>query len=100
MRCSARSGGRRAGRGGGPVAWDPFEMGVRAIVGQQISVAAARTILGRIVVRAGRRLAAPAAGLTHLFPSARAIADADLERVGLPGARARALRAFAAAVAD
>lgn len=92
----------RMGRAGVrlPVAWDPFEMGVRAIVGQQISVAAARTILGRIVARTGTPLEAPEPGLTHLFPDARGLADAELERFGLPGARARTVRAFAAAVAD
>lgn len=82
-----------------PVAWDPFEMGVRAIVGQQISVPAARTILGRIVARTGTPLAAPEPGLTHLFPAPRVLAEADLDRLGLTGARARSVRAFAAAVA-
>ncbi len=92
----------RLGRAGVrlPVAWDPFEMGVRAIVGQQISVAAARTILGRIVRLAGTPLATPSHGLTHLFPDARALAASDLAGAGLPGARVRSLRAFAAAVAD
>ena len=82
-----------------PVAWDPFEMGVRAIVGQQISVAAARTILGRLVVIAGTPLATSSPGLTHLFPSATALANADLTRTGLPAARRDSLRAFSAEVA-
>jgi len=91
----------RLGRAGVrlPVAWDPFEMGVRAIVGQQISVPAARTILGRIVRLAGTPLATADDGLTHLFPDARTLATADLAGAGLPGARVRSLRAFATAVA-
>jgi 3-methyladenine DNA glycosylase/8-oxoguanine DNA glycosylase len=85
-----------------PGAWDPFEVAVRAVLGQQISVAGARTIAGRLVALCGRRLPArrAAPGLTHLFPSARAVAAADLSRVGLPRARAAALRSFAGAVAD
>lgn len=92
----------RMGRAGVrlPVAWDPFEMGVRAIVGQQISVPAARTILGRIVAKTGTAVPSPEPGLTHLFPEARVLAGAEFERLGLPGARARSVRVFAAAVAN
>ncbi|HEY3349543.1 MAG TPA: AlkA N-terminal domain-containing protein [Thermoanaerobaculia bacterium] len=85
-----------------PGAWNPFEVAVRAVLGQQISVAGARTLAGRLVALCGRalpkRLARP--GLTHVFPSPAAVADADVARVGLPRARAAALRAFARAVAD
>ncbi|HUL52704.1 MAG TPA: Ada metal-binding domain-containing protein, partial [Opitutaceae bacterium] len=59
-------------------AWDAFEMGVRAIVGQQISVAAARTLLGRIVERCGERLPFADESLTHLFPTPVALAACDL----------------------
>jgi len=83
-----------------PGSFDPFEAGVRALVGQQVSVAAARTLLGRVVASHGTPLARPAGGLTHLFPSAAALAGAPLERLGLTGKRAEALRSFAAAVAD
>jgi len=83
-----------------PGSFDPFEAGVRALVGQQVSVAAARTLLGRIVAVHGAPLEPPADTLTHLFPSPRALADAPLERLGLTGPRARALRSFATAVAD
>ncbi len=85
-----------------PGAWDPFEIAVRAVLGQQISVAGARTLAGRLVALAGRPLPARIArpGLTHVFPSPRAVAEADLSRVGLPRARAAALQAFARAVAD
>ena len=84
-----------------PGAWDPFEVSVRAVLGQQISVAGARTLAGRLVALAGRPLPARREpGLTHVFPSPRAVAEADLSRVGLPRARAAALKSFARAVAD
>jgi AraC family transcriptional regulator of adaptative response / DNA-3-methyladenine glycosylase II len=70
---------------------DPFEAAVRVVVGQQVSVAAARTALGRIVADLGEPLAAADGGLTHRFPAAEAIADCDPARLPLPGARARAL---------
>jgi AraC family transcriptional regulator of adaptative response / DNA-3-methyladenine glycosylase II len=84
-----------------PGAWDPFETGVRAIVGQQVSVAGATTLTGRIAARHGTP--APgvgAAGLAHLFPSARTLAGGDLSGLGLTTARAAAVGAFARAVAD
>ncbi len=83
-----------------PGSFDLFEAGVRALVGQQVSVAAARTLLGRIVRSHGVPLAHPSGALTHLFPPAEALAGAALERLGLTGQRAAALRSFAAAVAD
>jgi AraC family transcriptional regulator of adaptative response / DNA-3-methyladenine glycosylase II len=82
-------------------AWDPFETGVRAIVGQRVSVAAATTFAGRIVRRHGTPVRGlEAFGLTHLFPSADALAQADLDGLGLTAARAGAIRAFARAVAS
>jgi AraC family transcriptional regulator of adaptative response / DNA-3-methyladenine glycosylase II len=84
-----------------PGTWDPFETGVRAIIGQQISIAAANTIAGRLVERHGCPVAGlRPLGLTHTFPSAEALADADLDGLGLTRGRARAVRAFARAVAD
>jgi AraC family transcriptional regulator, regulatory protein of adaptative response / DNA-3-methyladenine glycosylase II len=83
-----------------PGAWDAFECAVRAIVGQQVSVAAGRTLVTRLVERAGTRLARPIDGLTHLFPSPEALAGADLAGLGLVSARARTLSAMARAVAD
>jgi AraC family transcriptional regulator of adaptative response / DNA-3-methyladenine glycosylase II len=73
---------------------------VRAVLGQQVSVAAARTLAGRLVARAGRPVPGGADGLTHLFPPPAAIADVDLDGLGLTGARVRALRALARAVLD
>jgi AraC family transcriptional regulator of adaptative response / DNA-3-methyladenine glycosylase II len=94
---------RRAIPGAGvrvPGAWDPFELGVRALLGQQVSVAAAGTLAARLVRSCGAPLPAPVGPLTHLFPAPAAVAAAPLERLGLTRARAAALRAFAAAVAD
>lgn len=80
-----------------PGAWDPFEIAVRGIVGQQISVVGATTLMGRLVERCGERIDV-AAGVTHLFPTPAALADADLAGVGMPAARIAALRALARAV--
>ncbi|MGC5013637.1 AlkA N-terminal domain-containing protein [Streptosporangium sp. DT93] len=83
-----------------PGAWDGFEMAVRAVVGQQISVAGARTLLGRVTARAG----SPASAVTRpepglLFPDAARLAEADLDGLGLTGRRTATLRALAAKVA-
>lgn len=83
-----------------PGAWDAFELGVRALLGQQVSVAAARTLAARLVRACGSPLSRPVGALTHVFPSPAAVAAAPLERLGLPRARAAALRGFARAVAD
>jgi 3-methyladenine DNA glycosylase/8-oxoguanine DNA glycosylase len=82
-----------------PGTWDPYETGVRAIVGQQVSVAGASTVTARVVQRVGTPVAGwEAVGVTHLFPGPGTLADADLAGIGMPGARAEAIRAFAAAV--
>ena len=82
-------------------AWDAFEVGVRAIVGQQVSVAGATTMVGRLVERLGTpvRGLAPM-GLTHLFPTPSELRAADLSGLGLTSARQEAIRSFAAAVDD
>ena len=83
-----------------PGTWDPFEVGVRAIVGQQVSVAGASTIIARLVERHGTPVAGLAEWrLTALFPSPATLADADLDGLGLTTARAAAIRTFAIAVA-
>jgi AraC family transcriptional regulator of adaptative response / DNA-3-methyladenine glycosylase II len=82
-----------------PGTWDPFETAVRAIIGQQISVAGATTIIGRLVQRHGEPVAGlDALGLTHTFPPADVLATADLRSLGLPDARAAAIGEFAQAV--
>jgi AraC family transcriptional regulator of adaptative response / DNA-3-methyladenine glycosylase II len=83
-----------------PGAWDPFELGVRALLGQQVSVAAARTLAGRLVRACGAPLPAAQGALTHVFPTPAAVVSAPLGSLGLTRARAGALRTFARAVAD
>jgi AraC family transcriptional regulator of adaptative response / DNA-3-methyladenine glycosylase II len=83
-----------------PGAWDGFELGIRAILGQQISVRGASTLAGRLVERYGRRLESAPAGVTHLFPRAEDLARANLASIGLPQKRAEALSAFSAEVAS
>jgi AraC family transcriptional regulator of adaptative response / DNA-3-methyladenine glycosylase II len=83
-----------------PGAFDSFELGIRAILGQQISVAGASTLAGRLVARFGRRLNTGRIGVTHLFPRAKDLARADLASIGLPQKRAQTLAAFSEAVAQ
>jgi DNA-3-methyladenine glycosylase II len=74
-----------------PGAWSAFEIAVRAIVGQQVSVKAATTILGRLVDQLS---------VDSLFPTPAALADANLAGIGMPGRRIAALQGFARALAD
>lgn len=78
---------------------DPFELAVRAIVGQQVSVAAARTLASRLVDRWGERMAEPRSGLAQAFPTAKQLRKASLEEIGLPRTRATAIRGLADASA-
>jgi AraC family transcriptional regulator of adaptative response / DNA-3-methyladenine glycosylase II len=83
-----------------PGTWDPFETGIRAIVGQQVSVRGATTLAGRIVERLGTPVPGLQAwGLTHTFPTATTLAEGDLDGLGFTGGRITALRSFSAAVA-
>jgi len=82
---------------------DGFELAVRAIVGQQVSVRAARTLLGRIAARFGEPLAPAGRDLAVVFPAAARIAAArpgELSELGLLPARARTVVALATAVAQ
>lgn len=86
-----------------PGCWDPFEIAVRAILGQQVSVAAATTLAGRLAGRYGEPLAAREDrpdSLARLFPTPERLARARLRSIGLTQARAATLNRFAAAVAD
>ncbi len=83
-----------------PGAVDGFEVGVRAVIGQQVSIAAARTLTARFVERLGAGLPTPVGGLSRAFPTAEVVADGNLEGLGLVGTRVRALRALSAAVAN
>lgn len=84
-----------------PGAWDGFELAIRAILGQQVTVTAAIVLAGKLVAGHGARLAVDVArpGLTHVFPTPERLAASDLTSLGMPGARARALSAMGAAVA-
>ena len=82
-----------------PGSWDGFELAIRAIVGQQITVQGATTLTGRIARMFGRPYPAEG-GLTHLFPTPEALAEADLTRAGLTKARAATVQALARAVYD
>jgi AraC family transcriptional regulator of adaptative response / DNA-3-methyladenine glycosylase II len=84
-----------------PGAWDGFELAVRAVLGQQITVAAARRLAGKLAQTWGEPLTEPwrAEGLTLAFPAPERLAAADLSPLGMPGARVRALSSLAAAAA-
>ncbi len=84
-----------------PGSVDGFELAVRAIIGQQVSVAGARTIAGRLVAAAGDALPEPIEGITHLFPTPEALLALSHENPALftmPQGRRRALVALAQAV--
>lgn len=82
-----------------PGSWDGFELAVRTVLGQQVSVKGATTLCGRLVRRFGTPAAlAPAAGAC-LFPEPAVLAGADLRAIGLPRTRAESISALAAAVA-
>ncbi|SDN04255.1 DNA-3-methyladenine glycosylase II [Methylobacterium phyllostachyos] len=81
-----------------PGAWDPFETGCRAILGQQVSVTAAIGLAGKLVAAFGTRLAEPVGGLTHVFPTPADLVEADIAlALNMPRARGAAIRALAAA---
>jgi AraC family transcriptional regulator of adaptative response / DNA-3-methyladenine glycosylase II len=81
-----------------PGAWDELELAVRAILGQQVSVQAARTLAGRIAAAYGEAVPGEQPGVA--FPGPERLADASLDRVGLPRARAAAVTALARAVLE
>ncbi len=81
---------------------DGFELAVRAVIGQQVSIAAARTVAGRLVRAAGRPLRNPTLPVTHTFPepgALAALADSQPEIFSMPGSRRRTIAALARAVA-
>ena len=83
-----------------PGAFDGFELAVRAILGQQVSVKAATTLAGRLAARFGQPLSEPVGSLTHHFPRPENLAGAAIESIGLPVRRAGTIRSLARAVAD
>lgn len=106
LACDPRLGARPGLRV--PGAWDGFELAVRAVLGQQVSVRAATTFAARLMQLCGEPLppadevaeAARALGLTHTYPTPQRLAAADLSSVGLTRARQETLRRLAAAVAE
>ncbi len=70
---------------------DGVELLVRAMIGQQVSVAGARTLAGRLVAEIGSPLPTPVGTVTHLFPTAAALAARGPDRMSMPMARARAI---------
>ncbi len=86
-----------------PGSLDGFELAVRAVLGQQVSVAAARTLASRLVEHFGEPIETPIAGLNRLFPTPGALAGAsgdDLGRLGIVRQRQAAIRAIATAVLE
>jgi AraC family transcriptional regulator of adaptative response / DNA-3-methyladenine glycosylase II len=84
-----------------PGAWDGFEMAVRAILGQQITVAAARNLAAKLVAAYGEPLEDPAAaalGLSRVFPSPQRLVGRDIAALGMPRSRGAALEALARTV--
>jgi AraC family transcriptional regulator of adaptative response / DNA-3-methyladenine glycosylase II len=77
---------------------DADEIAFRAVLGQQVSLAGAATLAGRLVADYGEQLRSPLGGVTHLFPRARALANADPERLPMPASRRRALISLAKAL--
>jgi AraC family transcriptional regulator, regulatory protein of adaptative response / DNA-3-methyladenine glycosylase II len=80
-----------------PGCWDGFELAVRAILGQQITVKGATAIAGRMARHFGKAFCGPA-GLTHIFPAPAVVANVPLANIGLTGARIETVRALARAV--
>jgi len=84
-----------------PGGWDGFEVAVRAVLGQQVSVAAARTLASRIVQRHGITIDPVAgAGLNRLFPGPEQLAQADLGQMGITQARINTIQGIARALID
>ncbi len=79
---------------------DGHELAVRAVLGQQVSLAAAATFAARLVTAYGQPLERPQGTVTHVFPTAAALADVDPEQLAMPATRRRALRALATSMAS
>jgi AraC family transcriptional regulator of adaptative response / DNA-3-methyladenine glycosylase II len=91
----AKAPGRRV-----PRTVDASELALRAVLGQQVSTRSARTHTQRLVLACGEPLASADGGLTHCFPEAAAVADADPAVLAMPATRAKTLRTLASALAD
>lgn len=83
-----------------PGCWDGFELAVRAILGQQVTVKGATVLAGRMVKAFGESLSLGSGSLTHLFPRPEVLADANVAAIGMPSTRAATIRALARAVSE
>jgi AraC family transcriptional regulator of adaptative response / DNA-3-methyladenine glycosylase II len=83
-----------------PGAADGEEIAIRAVLGQQVSLAGAATLAGRLVAAYGEPLANPVGGVTHAWPAADVLADASDQVLAMPASRQRAIRGLAAALAS
>ncbi|MGM1060107.1 AlkA N-terminal domain-containing protein [Saccharothrix sp. Mg75] len=90
----AKNPGRRV-----PRTVDAEEFAVRAVLGQQVSTASARTLAHRLVVAHGEPVRDPGGNLTHLFPTAEQLATLDPESLAMPRSRRRTLVSLVAALA-
>lgn len=82
-----------------PGACDPFEVAIRVVTGQQISIKGARTVIGRIAAKAGPVFeSADYPQLTHFFPTAHELSSCDLGRIGMPERRVQTIQKLAQAV--
>ncbi len=79
---------------------DGHELAVRAVLGQQVSLLGAATLAGRLALTHGEPLQRPVGAVTHVFPTAEALAAADPDSLAMPRPRRRALLALAGALAD
>lgn len=79
---------------------DGAELAVRAVIGQQVSVAAARTVAGTLAQRFGTALERPVHGITQLFPAPAALRSLTPDQAPMPAARAQTIAILAAALAD
>jgi AraC family transcriptional regulator, regulatory protein of adaptative response / DNA-3-methyladenine glycosylase II len=80
-----------------PGAWDGFEMAVRAVIGQQITIVGARSLLGKLVARYGANIPGAGDGLTCIFPTPERLVGKDLAALGMPRARALTISSLAQA---
>lgn len=86
-----------------PGTWDGFELAIRAVLGQQITVGAAIRLADKLVAQYGEPLRAAdphLPGLTHVFPEAAVLAEVDLSTLGMPKSRGRTLSGVAQALLD
>ncbi len=83
-----------------PGGWDGFELGVRAILGQQVTVQGARLLAGRLAAKFGEPVLTSHPQLSRAFPTAEKLAEADLATIGIPRSRAAALNSLATAAAS